>query len=119
MKALALLFMLTVTGFAAFGQNAKCLAISNNIITNVKGNIQSQSVDYNDMYFIKADFSSKYDLETLKTVCDTTAKAAKVSQNWTLNYDKNHEKEFLVNGKKLLVTIYYNDKFLYFEFPNE
>ena len=119
MKTAALLFILTLTGFAALGQNAKCLAISNNIITNVKGTIQSQSVDYNDIYFIKAEIPSKYDLETLKTICDTTAKAAKVSQNWTLNYDKNLEKEFIINGKKLLVTIYYNDKFLYFEFPNE
>lgn len=119
MKTLALLFIMTLTGFTAFTQNAKCLAISNNIITNVKGTIQSQSVDSDDIYFIKAEIPSKYDLETLKTICDTTAKAAKVTQNWLLNYDKNHEKEFSVNGKKLLVTIYYNDKFLYFEFPNE
>jgi hypothetical protein len=119
MKTQALLFILTLTGLNAFTQNSKCLDISNTIITNVKATIQSQSVDSDDTYFIKAEFPQKYDLETLKTICDTTAKAVKVSQNWTLNYDKNHEKEFIINGKKLLVTIYFNDKFLYFEFPNE
>jgi hypothetical protein len=119
MKTLALLFILALAGFTASAQNAKCLAVSNAIITNSKATIQSQSVDFEDKYFIKAEFPSKYDLETLKTICDTTAKAAKVSYNWTLNYDKNHEKEFIINGNKLLVTIYYNDKFLYFEFPNE
>lgn len=116
---LPLLFILTITGLFSFAQNEKCLAFSEKIIQNTKGKIQSQSVDYNDIYFIKADFSSQYDIETIKTICDTTAKATKVSFNWRLNYDKNYEKEFVINGNKLLITIYRNDKFLYFEFPNE
>ena len=117
MKALSLLFILTLSGLAAFAQNEKCLAFSNDIIKDTKAKIQSQGVDYNDVYFVKAEFSSTYDLETLKTVCDTSAKSAKVSFNWRLNGDRNNEKEFIIGGKKLLATIYFNDKFLYFEFP--
>lgn len=117
MKTLALLLILTLSGFTTFAQNEKCLAFSNTIIKNTNGKIQSQSVDFNDVYFIKAEFPLTYESETIKTICDTTAKATKVSFNWRLNYDKNYEKEFIINGKKLLITIYVNDKFLYFEFP--
>jgi hypothetical protein len=117
MKTLSLLFILTIIGLTTFAQNEKCLAFSNTIIKNTNGKIQSQSVDFNDVYFIKAEFPSTYDLETIKTICDTTAKTTKISFNWRLNSDKNNEKEFIINGKKLLVTLYFNDKFLYFEFP--
>jgi len=119
MKTNILLFILTVLSFTAASQNEKCLAFSNQIIKNSESNIQRQAVDFNDVYFIKAEFPAKYDLETIKTICDTTAKSAKVSFNWRLNGDRNNEKEFIISGKKLLITIYFNDKFLYFEFPKQ
>ena len=118
MKTLTLLFILALYGFTAFAQNEKCLALSNKIIANTKCKVQSQSVDVDEIYYIKAEFPSSFKLEDIKTICDTTAKPTKVSFDWRLNYDKNYEKEFLINGSKLLITIYHNDKFLYFEFPN-
>lgn len=117
MKTLALLFILTLFGLTTFAQNEKCLAFANTIIKNTNAKIQLQAIDFNDVYFIKAEVPSTYDLEAIKTVCDTTAKTTKVSFNWRLNYDKNYEKEFIISGKKLLITIYINDKVLYFEFP--
>jgi hypothetical protein len=119
MKTLSLLLILTLSGLAALAQNEKCLDVSNDIINDTKSKIQSQGVDYNDVYFVKAEFPATYDLETLKIVSDTSAKTAKVSFNWRLNGDRNNEKEFIIGGKKLLVTIYFNDKFLYFEFPKQ
>jgi hypothetical protein len=119
MKTLLLLFILVISGLATSAQNEKCLAFSTDIIKDIKAKIQSQAVDYNDVYFVKAEFPSTYDLETIKTVCDTSAKTTKVSFNWRLNYDKNYEKEYVINSKKILITIYFNDKFLYFEFPKE
>ena len=118
MKTLLLLSILAFLGLATFAQNEKCMAFSNKIIENSQGKFLCHSMD-GDLYCMKAGFPEKYDLETIKTICDTTAKTTKVSYNWKLNYDKNPEKEFIVSGKKLLITIYFNDKFLYFEFPTE
>lgn len=117
MKTITVIFILTLAGLTTFGQNEKCLAFSTDIVNDIKAKVQSQAVDYNDVYFVKAEFPSSYELETLKTVCDTSAKGTKVSFNWRLNYDKNYEKEYIINGKKILITIYFKDKFLYFEFP--
>ena len=119
MKKLSLLLILTILGLVTFAQNEKCLAFSSDVVKDIKSKILSQGVDFNDVYFVKAEVPSIYDLETLKTVCDTSAKATKVSFNWRLNYDKNYEKEYFINGKKILITIYFNDNFLYFEFPKE
>jgi len=118
MKTLTLLFILTVYSFSAFAQNEKCLAFSNKIIENMKGKTLCNSTN-EDIYCMKASFPEKLELEQIKTICDTTAKATKVSSNWHINYDKNFEKEFVVSSKKVLITIYFNDKFLYFEFPKE
>lgn len=117
MKTLSLVFILTISGLTIVAQNVKCLAFSNTVINNAKGKILGQDVDINEVYFVKAEIPATYDLETLKTICDTTAKTSKVSFKWRLNYDRNFEKEFIISGKKLLITIYFNDKFLYFEFP--
>lgn len=119
MKTFLLLLILTISGLAASAQHEKCLAFSNSVIKNANGKILRQAVDINDVYFIKAEVPSTCDLETIKTICDTTGKTTKVSFNWRLNYDKNYEKEFIISGKKLLATIYFNDKFLYFEFPKQ
>ncbi len=116
MKTLTILFILTIFSFTAFAQNEKCQALSNRIVENTKGEILCKSTD-EDLYCFKSDFPAQYDIETLKTICDTTAKNTKVSFNWRINYDKNYEKEFVVSGNKLLITIYFNDKFIYFEFP--
>lgn len=118
MKTLSLLSMLAILSLTTLAQNEKCMAFSNKIIENTQGKILCHSTD-DDLYCMKVGYPEKYDLETIKTICDTTAKTTKVSYNWRLNYDKNHEKEFIVSGKKLLITIYFNDKFLYFEFPKD
>lgn len=118
MKTLLLLSILTIFGLTTSAQNEKCQAFSNKIIENMQAKFLCHST-FEDRYCMKAAFPEKYDLETIKTICDTTAKTTKVSYNWRLNYDKNPEKEFIVSGKKLLITIYFNDKFLYFEFPTE
>ncbi len=119
MKTLTLLFIIALSGHISFAQNVKCLALSEKIVSNTQGIILSQAVDYNEIYFIKATFPKTYNFEAIKTICDTTVKNPKISFNWRLNYDKNYEKEYVVGGKKLLITIYERDKFLYFEFPNE
>jgi hypothetical protein len=118
MKTLTLFFILALMSVTASSQNEKCLAFSNKIVENTSGKILCNSTN-EDIYCMKASFSEKFDLETIKTICDTTAKTTKVSFNWRLNADKNYEKELIVSNKKLLVTIYFNDKFLYFEFPKE
>ncbi len=121
MKKLSLLFVILAiaSGLSAFAQNEKCLAFSNHIIKDAQGEILKQAVDYNDAYFIKAEVPSTYTIETIKTICDTNAVNKKVSFNWRLNSDRNQEKEYLINGKKVLITYYPQDKFLYFEFPKE
>lgn len=118
MKTLPLFLILTVLGLQAFAQNEKCLTLSTKIVENLKGKILSLSED-EDLYYMKAAFPISYDLESIKTICDTTAKNIRVSYNWRMNYDKNNEKEFIVSNCKLLVTIYFAEKFLYFEFPRE
>jgi hypothetical protein len=118
MKTLILFFTLTVFSLTAFAQNEKCLTFSNKIIDNTKGKILCHSTN-EDVYCMKAGFAETYDLETIKSICDTTSKTAKVSFNWRINYDKNYEKEFIISGKKVMLTVYFNDKYLYFEFPKE
>lgn len=116
MKTLTLFLILTLMSVTASSQNEKCLAFSNKIVENIGGKIMCNSTN-EDIYCMKASFPEKLELEAIKTICDTTAKPAKVSFDWRINYDKNYEKEFIVSGKKVLITIYFNDKFLYFEFP--
>jgi hypothetical protein len=122
MKNLSSLFLVVftlTTGLAAVAQNPKCASLSNDIIKDAKGKIQTQAIDDNNVYFIKAEVPSTCDFETIKIICDTSANNLKASFDWRLNSDRNHEKEYVVRGKKLLVTFYQNDKFLYFEHPKE
>lgn len=123
MKKLCLLYFIVVltlvTGNTTFAQNERCLAFSNDIIKDSQAKIQNQALDDNNIYFIKAEVPSKCDFETIKMICDTSARNIKVSFDWRPNYDKNQEKEYLIHGKKMLITFYQNDKFLYFEFPKE
>jgi hypothetical protein len=113
MKTLLLLGILLVTSTLTFGQSQKYQTVTSSIITNTKAKILSQSEDY-----VKTEYLAKYTLTDIQTICDTTAKAEKVSFNWRRNYDRNFEKEYIFNGMKLLITIYENDKIIYFEFPN-
>jgi len=108
--------LIVLSGDPLFSQNEKCISFSKNVIQNAKGKIQREGKDANDNYCIKAEFPSTLDLEALKNICDSTIKEKTVSFNWRMNYDKNPEKEYRINGSNLLVTIYYNDKFLFFEF---
>mgnify|MGYP000844753311 FL=1 len=121
MKKLIFLFLafglILLSGYPVFSQNEKCISFSKNVIQNAKAKIQREGIDSNDNYCIKAEFSATLELEALKNICDTTLKAKSVSFNWRMNYDKNPEKEYKINGSNLLVTIYFNDKFLFFEFP--
>ena len=118
MKTLTLLVLLAIFSLTGLAQNEKCLAFSNKIIENTKGKALCHTTN-DEIYCMKSGFPETSDLETIKLICDTTSKAVKVSVNWHINYDKNYEKEFIVSGKKVLITIYFPDKFLYFEFPNE
>jgi len=117
LNSLFLVVVLTLIGLTTLAQNQKCLALSNDIIKDAQGKIQTQAVDDNNIYFIKAEVPATCDFETIKIICDTSANKAKVSFDWRLNYDRNHEKEYILTGKKVLITFYQNDKFLYFEFP--
>ena len=115
------LFLLLFIGFSiqSFSQDSKCLSFSNDIIKDVKGKILRESVLTYDpnMYSMKVEVPLTYDLNTIKSVCDTTK--AKVSFDWRINPDKNWEKQFMVGGKNVLITFYPNDKNLYFEFPKK
>ncbi len=123
MKNLMILFptvILTLTtGFSTRAQNQKCLAFSYEIIKNTQGKIQNQAIDENNVYFIKAEVPATCVFETIKIICDTSANGTKASFNWRTNYDKNYEKEYVIRGKKVLITYYPNDRFLYFEFPKD
>ena len=44
-----------IVSFQSFGQSDKCLTLSNNIITNIKGKVLSQNSEY-----IKCEFLPKY-----------------------------------------------------------
>ena len=96
-----------VFGYNSFSQTDKCSAFYNDVIKDVKGKVIKQNT---------VEFPLTYDLESLKAVCDTSAKTTKMSFDWRLNSDKNFEKEYIISGKRILVTIYMTDKFLYFEF---
>lgn len=112
MKALLLLGILLIMSTMTFAQGQKYQIVTSNIITNSKAKILSQNSDN-----VKAEFPKTYTLKSIQTICDTTAKSKAVS-DWQLNYDKNYEKQYIIDNKKLLITIYFNDndKYLYFEF---
>jgi hypothetical protein len=99
-----------------FGQNEKCLSISNDIIKDVKGKVINQYPGFDDMYTLKVEVPA-YDVDKIKMACDTTK--AKVSIDWKLNYDKNWEKTLLIGDKRMTITFYQSDKILYFEFPKK
>lgn len=100
-----------------FGQNEKCLSISNDIIKDVKGKIINQYVGFDDVYTMKVEVSQTYDIDKIKMACDTTK--FKTIVDWKINYDKNYEKQVLVDNNKMLITFYPSDKIIYFEFPKK
>ena len=100
-----------------FGQNEKCLSVSNDIIKDVKGKIINQYVGFDDVYTMKVEVPSTYDINTIKMACDTTK--FKTTIDWKINYDKNYEKQVLVGTNKMLITFYPTDKIIYFEFPKK
>lgn len=106
-----------LSAHSVFSQNEKCLKFSKAVIQNAGGSIQREGIDASESYCIKAGFPATLGLEALENICDTTIKAKTVAFNWRMNFDKNYEKEYKMNGINLLVTIYFNDKFLFFEFP--
>lgn len=102
-----LIILLMFFSYSSFSQTDKCLNFYNDITKDVKGKVTKENT---------VEFPVTYDLESIKAICDTSAKTTKVSFDWRLNGDKNFEKEYIMGNKKVLVTIYMRDKFLYFEF---
>jgi hypothetical protein len=104
-----------------YAQNEKCLALAQEMIQEVKGKIMSKYVSLEDetFYVVKAEVPSSCTFENIRAACDSVNKDAKVISDWKLNYDKNYEKRFKVNGKMVLVTFYPADKILYFEIPKD
>lgn len=106
---IAILFVLSTL---AFSQNEKTLKYINSITTTANLKITTQTPNY-----VKAEFLPKhnYSLENIMTICDTTIKSRAV-YDWRINGDRNDEKEYVVDGRKLLITIYWKDEFIYFEY---
>lgn len=107
MKKLLVILLMVLFGYNSFSQTDKSLTFYNDIIKDVKGKVIKENT---------VEFPATYDLESVKAVCDTSSKNTKVSFDWRLNGDKNFEKEYIISGEKVLITIYMRDKFLYFEF---
>ena len=120
-KIIIFVFLFVAFCQQSFSQNEKCLAFSRDIIKDIKGKIQSEFVCPADetIFVVKAEVLPEYTIDIIKAACDSIPKNAKVVSNWAINYDRNYEKKFNVNGKNMLVTFYPNDKVIYFEFPNK
>jgi len=120
MKKIAL-FVLLAVAFCqlSFSQNEKCLSFSHDMIKQIKGEILSEFVCPADksIYVIKAEVLPDCTIDVIKAASNDVPKTVKVISDWTINYDKNYEKNFGINGKNILVTFYPNDKVIYFEFP--
>jgi hypothetical protein len=119
-KKISLLLILTLSfGLQAFSQNEKCLVLAEEMIKDIKGKIMSKYVSLEDetYYVIKAEVPPACTFENIKAACDSLNKDAKVVSDWKLNYDRNYEKRFKVNGKIVLITYYPTDKIIYFEIP--
>ena len=114
-----ILLFVAVSWLQSFSQNEKCQAFSHDMIKDIKGKIMSEFVCAADenIYIIKTEVLPEYTIDIIKAACDSVPKNAKVVLDWKINYDKNYEKKFNVNGKNVLVTFYPNDKIIYFEFP--
>ena len=111
MKTLLLLGILLVMSTLTFGQSEKCTKYSKDIIAAANLDFALQTPTYT-----KAIFKSKgnYTLQDIKNVCDSIMKSKPTG--WIINSDKNDEKQYLVDNKKFLVTIYWRDEFIYFEY---
>lgn len=112
MKTLLLLGILLIMNTMSFAQNDKTLRYAKSIITTANLKMTVQTPNY-----IKAEFQPKYNysLQSIMMICDTTIKS-KPLFDWRINGDRNNEREYVVDGKKLLITIYWKDEFIYFEY---
>ena len=112
MKAFLLIAILFAMSTLTFAQCEKCTKYINDIITVASLDVQTQTSNYT-----KAVFKAKHNYaeEDLKVICDDIMKS-KTALTWVKNRDGNYEKEYQVDGKKLLVTIYWRDEFVYFEY---
>jgi hypothetical protein len=102
-----------------YAQSAKCKTFTQDIVKNVNGKVVSEYVSLDDetFYVIKAEVPSSCNFDNVKAACDAVNNDAKVVSDWKINYDKNYEKRFSINGKMVLVIFYPNDKMIYFEIP--
>jgi len=112
MKTLTLLAVLFMVGTLGFAQNEKCLKYTKSIITAANLKTVAQTTNYTKAVF---QLKYNYNLESVMEICDTTIKS-KPSYGWRINSDKNDEREYMVDGRKLLITIYWKDEFVYFEY---
>jgi hypothetical protein len=111
MKTILLLGILLIMSTLTFGQSEKSVKCIKDIIAAVNLQLPAQITNPTKAYF---KLKSSYALEDIKMACDSIMKSRPTG--WILNLDKNEEKQYLVDGKKLLITIYWKDEFIYFEY---
>jgi poly-beta-hydroxyalkanoate depolymerase len=111
MKTLPLLGILLIMSTLVFAQSEKCTKYTKDIITAANLDFAVRTPTYT-----KANFKVKgsYAENDIMNVCDSIMKSKPVG--WIVNGDKNREKEYVVDGKKLVITIYWRDDYLYFSY---
>ena len=111
MKTFILLGILMIMSILTFAQSEACVKYTNDIV--VAADLQQPAQITNPT---KAFFKLKhnYALEDIKMACDSIMKSK--PSGWIINSDKNDEKLYTVDGKKLLITIYWKDEYIYFEY---
>lgn len=89
------------------------------MIKEIKGKIICEYIDAEDttLYGMRVEVPQSSTLEDIESAIDNANKTDKVVSAWKINFDKNYEKKFNINGKRVLVTFYPSDKIIYFDFP--
>lgn len=111
MKKFLFIGILLIMSTLAFAQSEKCTKYTKDIITAANLDFAVRTPTYTKAVF---KLKRNYALEDIKIACDSIMKSKPTG--WILNSDKNEEKQYLVDGKKLLITIYWKDEFVYFEY---
>jgi len=111
MKKILFIGILLIMSTLTFAQSEKCAKHMKDIITATNLDFAVRTPTYT-----KANFKSKisYAENTIMEVCDSIMKSKPTG--WITNGDKNREKEYQIDGKKLVVTIYWREDYLYFSY---